>query len=226
MVTLRSSLHWKIFRRAGYNPERLDLAWRIIVLGAQLLTLALIPLLSGIVPGSGMAPVDLPALLGIIKPVSRDFMVGTWKYADYFSRWGVADKKKARIETVRADAFMSLREDGTVKMINLFRPVEGRWELSDRGIIIYDPQHPERGSQLLPVRKRDEDRIWLLLPFTGGANGIGMVRVQDQEITPAEEKREPAPRRKFSVRSGSREADWTSDPAQLEKFSKQFPIQE
>ena len=33
---------------------------------------------------------------------------------------------------------------------------------------------------MLPVRKRDENRIWLLLPFTHGSSGIGLVRVTDK----------------------------------------------
>ena len=44
---------------------------------------------------------------------------------------------------------MSLNKDGTMKMVNLFRPQEGRWELSADGVVIFDPRYPERGSQLL-----------------------------------------------------------------------------
>ena len=85
---------------------------------------------------------------------------------------------------------MSLRRDGTAKMVNLFKPADARWKLNEQGIVLYDPQHPERFSQALPVRKRDQDRIWILLPFTGGATGIGLVRVPDDEPS----KVEPRPR--------------------------------
>jgi hypothetical protein len=115
-------------------------------------------------------------------------MVGAWKYSDEFFRWGVTDKDKAKVRPFKGNAFMSLSENGELKMLNFFRPKEGRWELTRAGILIHDPSHPERGSQILPVRKRDKDRIWLLLPFTGGATGIGMARVPDEDFRRASEK--------------------------------------
>lgn len=153
------------------------------MLNMQVLALALIPLLSGVVPRDG-AMVSPLELLGIEERISADFIAGTWKSSDEFFRWGITDKDKAKVRSFRGHAVMSLNNDGTMKMVNLFRPQEGRWKLSADGIIIFDPRYPERGSQLLPVKKRDKDRIWLLLPFAGGAAGIGMVRVPDGEMTP------------------------------------------
>jgi hypothetical protein len=152
-----------------------------VVLNFQVLALALIPLLSGVVPRDG-AMVSPLALLGIEERISADFMAGTWKSSDEFFRWGITDKEKARVRQFKGQAHMSLNRDGTMKMVNLFRPPEGRWEISADGVVIFDPRYPERGSQLLPVKKRDKDRIWLLLPFAGGAAGIGMVRVPDGEL--------------------------------------------
>ena len=100
------------------------------MLSAQVLALTLIPLLSGVVPGNGCSAVDLWALLEFEQPVSKNFMVGTWKYSDHFVRWGITDKGKAKIERVKGDSFMTLRQNGTMKMIDLFRPSEGRWEIS------------------------------------------------------------------------------------------------
>ncbi|MGO9569574.1 MAG: hypothetical protein ACLP5H_18745 [Desulfomonilaceae bacterium] len=153
------------------------------MLNMQVLALALIPLLSGVVPRDG-AMVSPLALLGIEERISADFIAGTWKSSDEFFRWGLTDKEKAKVRQFKGQALMSLHKDGTMKMVNLFRPDQGRWELSADGVVFFDPRYPERGSQLLPVKKRDKDRIWLLLPFAGGATGIGMVRVPDGEMTP------------------------------------------
>jgi hypothetical protein len=161
------------------------------LLSAQVLALTLIPLLSGIVPAEGAPGANIPHLLGAVTPVTKDFMVGTWKYTDHFLRWGITDKKKASVLRVESNAFMSLREDGTVKMVNLFWPSEGRWDICEQGIIIHDPNRPDRGSQLIPVRKRDDNRIWLLLPYSGGANGIGMVKVTEDEQGVAAKKSKP-----------------------------------
>ncbi|MEJ2718297.1 MAG: hypothetical protein P8182_14360 [Deltaproteobacteria bacterium] len=168
------------------------------MLSAQVLALTLIPLLSGVVPGNGPSGVDLWTLLELERPLSKEFMVGTWKYSDYFVRWGITDKGKAKIQRVKGDSFMTLRQNGTMKMINLFRPSEGRWEISDRGLIFYDPKHPERGSQVLQVKKRDKNRIWLLLPYAGGANGIGMVRVPEEELLHTIKEVERLPTKKTS----------------------------
>ena len=171
------------------------------MLNFQVLALALIPLLSGVVPRDGVMVSPL-ALLGIEERISADFMAGTWKSSDEFLRWGITDKEKAKVRQFKGQAYMSLNKDGTMKMVNLFRPPEGRWELSADGVVIFDPRYPERGSQLLPVKKRDKDRIWLLLPFAGGAAGIGMVRVPDGEmaLTGAQIVKDPKRRSKNSYR--------------------------
>jgi hypothetical protein len=150
------------------------------VLSLQILTLSLIPLLSGAVPDYSNSVISPLTLLGIGEPMSSDFIVGKWKYSDEFFKWGITDKSKARVRPFKGNAFMSIQRDGKIKMVNLFRPAEGRWELSHQGLLIYDPDHPDRGSRILPIRKRDADRIWVLLPFTGGASGIGMVRVPSE----------------------------------------------
>ncbi len=171
------------------------------MLNFQVLALALIPLLSGVVPRDG-ALVSPIALLGIEERISAEFMAGTWKSSDEFFRWGITDKEKAKVRQFKGQAHMSLNKDGTMKMVNLFRPQEGRWELSADGVVIFDPRYPERGSQLLPVKKRDKDRIWLLLPFAGGAAGIGMVRVPEGEmaLTGAQIVKDPKKRSKNSYR--------------------------
>ena len=169
------------------------------MLSAQVLVLTLIPLLSGSVPGEGAVGTNVHQLLGLVTPLTRDFLVGTWRYTDHFLRWGITDKKKASIQRVEGNAFMSLRGDGTMTMVNLFWPPEGRWELCDQGIIIHDTARPERGSQLIPVRKRDDNRIWLLLPYSGGANGIWMVRVAQEAPTVTSEKSEPRRKRGSSL---------------------------
>jgi len=145
------------------------------------------------------------ALLGIEESITAEFMVGTWKYSDEFFRWGVTDKDKAKVRPFKGNAFMSLGQDGALKMFNLFRPNEGRWEITRTGILIHDPSHPERGSQILPVRKRGKDRIWVLLPFTGGATGIGMMRVPDEEFRRVSEKpnADPARRPRSNLRQSN-----------------------
>jgi len=156
------------------------------VLNLQVFILTLMPLLSGAVPGDGRMPIGALSFLGIGASISSEFLVGTWKYSDEFFKWGITDKERAEVKPSRAQAFMSLRSDGTMKMVHLFRPAEGKWELSDEGIVLFDPRYPDRVAQILPVRKRDQDRIWLLLPFTGGATGIGMKRVPEDEMTRAQ----------------------------------------
>lgn len=151
-----------------------------------MLALSLIPLFSGAIPASEGVALSPLALLGMGEPISAQFIIGTWKYSDDFFRWGITDKTKAKVKPFKGNAFMSVHPDGTVKMVNLFRPAEGRWELSEEGIVIYDPQRPERVSHILPIRKRDQDRIWVLLPFTGGASGIGMVRVSKENLSSSE----------------------------------------
>lgn len=144
----------------------------------QILVLTLFPLLSGITPMTGSIA-EAPALVGVHEPVTAEFMVGEWRYADQFEKWGITDKEKSRVTNVRSDAVMNLKRDGTMTMTNLFRPNEGAWEMTASGLVIYDPKRPERGSQTLPVKKRDQNRIWLLLPFTGGSAGVGMKRAPE-----------------------------------------------
>ncbi len=156
------------------------------MLNLQVFILTLMPLLSGAVPGDGRMPIGALSFLGIGPSISSESLVGTWKYSDEFFKWGITDKERAEVKPSRAQAFMSLRSDGTMKMVHLFRPADGKWELSDDGIVLFDPRYPDRVAQILPVRKRDQDRIWLLLPFTGGASGIGMKRVSEDEMTKAQ----------------------------------------
>ncbi len=171
-----------------------QLCWKcIIVLNLQVFALTLIPLFSGGLPGSAVGDPDLFTLLGVQSSISTEFMVGHWRYVDHFCRWGITDKKKATVHRFDEHAVMSLGADGTMRMVKLFRPSEGRWEMTADGIRFYNPEHPERGSQTFPVKKRDENRIWLLLPFSGGAVGIGLARItaEDfaQEIQRAARKR-------------------------------------
>lgn len=148
------------------------------MLSIQLLALSLIPILSGAVPGMMSSPLTL---MGVEERVSEDYLVGTWKYSDEFFRWGVTDKERSRIRPFKGQAFMMLHKDGTMKMVNLFKPSEGRWELCSEGIMIFDPVLKEKSTQILPIRKRDKDKIWVLLPFTGGSAGIGMVRITENQ---------------------------------------------
>jgi hypothetical protein len=197
------------------------------LLSLQILALTLIPVLSGVAPKDGSLMINPAALLGIEESVTPEFMAGTWKYSDEFFRWGVTDKDKGRIRPFRGTAFMSLNKDGTLKMFNFFRPKAGRWELTRAGILIHDPRHPERGSQVLPIRKRDKDRIWVLLPFTGGATGIGMTRVSEEEFLRASEKPElNAPKRYRTIRrqSGFPKLDLESPDVVVEKPLSQETI--
>jgi len=178
------------------------------LLNLQILVLTLIPLFSGVLPTDRGAAVSPATLLGR-EEVSSEFIAGVWKYSDEFFRWGVTDKDRARVKPFRGNAFMVLRPDGTMKMVNLFQPKEGRWELTPRGLLIHDPRYPERGSQVLPVRKRGEDRIWVLLPFTGGAAGIGMERVSELELE--RNATEKGTRRPYRTRENR--SDW---PRQIE----------
>jgi len=147
------------------------------LLDLQVLILTLMPLFSGVTPMETPAVPLSMGLVGISESVSADFMIGKWKWLDQFSKWGLTDKEKSRVTTSeKQPAALEINSDGTYTMTNLFRPVKGRWEISEKGLIIYDPVFPERGTQLIPVRKRDENRIWLLLPFSGGSIGIGMIR--------------------------------------------------
>lgn len=156
------------------------------MLHIQVLALTLIPLLSDTAPRPPDSASVLSHILGVERRLTAEDLVGVWKYVDHFSRWGVTDKRPARVERYRGTAFMALRKDGRMKMVNLFQPSEGRWEYSNGKLILYDPKRPERGSRALEVRRRDDDSIWLLLPFSGGANGIGLVRAGEAEAKKAE----------------------------------------
>ncbi|MGC8659461.1 MAG: hypothetical protein ACP5U1_10350 [Desulfomonilaceae bacterium] len=147
------------------------------MLDLQVLILTLMPLLSGVTPQESPGPSVATNLIGISEPLNRDFILGRWKMLDQFSKWGVTDKEKARVSQInRGQAFLQINKDGTFEMSNLFRPSKGRWELSEKGLLIYDPETMELGTQIIPIRKRDDNRIWLLLPFSHGSVGIGMVR--------------------------------------------------
>ncbi len=150
------------------------------MLNIQIFALTLIPLLAGAVTPDGKTLIAPMAVLGIEESVSAEFLVGTWQYSEEFFRWGITDTKKAQVRTSRGRGLMTLNRDGTIEMEHLFRPSKGKWELNDRGLLIYDSRFPERGTQLLQIRKRDKDHIWVLLPFSGGATGIGLARVSDR----------------------------------------------
>lgn len=150
------------------------------MLNIQVFALSLVPLLAGAVTIDGKALIAPMVVLGIEERVSADFLVGTWKYSEEFFRWGTTDGKPPQVRTSRAGGFMTIHKDGTIEMVHLFRPAKGRWELTERGLLLYDPRFPERGTQLLQIRKRDNDHIWVLLPFSGGATGIGLMRVADR----------------------------------------------
>jgi hypothetical protein len=195
------------------------------LLNAQVLALALIPLLSGAVPRDGVM-VSPMSLLGIEEHVTADFLVGTWKCSDEFFRWGVTDKEKSTVRSFRGQALMSLSKDGEIKMTNLFRPAEGRWELASDRLIVYDPRFPERPPQSLPVRKRDKDRIWVLLPFTGGAAGIGMVRVANEVTPPIGPSAETPPGKQLRGLERAQDRMEEQRPRQKRGFDKQDTIQE
>lgn len=149
----------------------------MFLLDIQVLVLTLMPLFSGVTPQESPGVNPTVNLVGVSQQVNADFIVGRWKWLDHFSRWGVTDKEKSRvIPTDRSQAVLEINSDGTFSMSHLFRPAQGRWELTAKGLLIYDPAAPDRGTQLIPIRKRDTNKIWLLLPFSGGSIGIGMVR--------------------------------------------------
>ncbi len=194
------------------------------MLSIQILALSLVPLLSGIVPDD--RTISSPAhLLGVEDRVTEEFLIGTWKCSEDFFRWGLADKDKAKIRPFRGNAYMRVEKNGTIRMINLFKPSEAQWELTQEGILMQDPKYPERASQVLPVKKRDKDRIWVMLPFAAGSTGIGMVRVPDDEMSSSGHKIEKTSekrRRSYERTGGSsqgfqRDSDISApDPVPLE----------
>ena len=170
-----------------------------VLLNLQILALTLLPFLAGVHPSTGGAVTPL-ALLGIEERATEEFLVGTWKCTDDYFRWGVTDREDARVGRFRGKAFMVLNKDKTMKMVNLFRPRQGKWELTERGLLIYDPRFIERGSQVLVVKKRGKDRLLLLLPFAGGSTGVGMVRVPEGEAAAAASRPTVTPSRRATGR--------------------------
>jgi len=163
----------------------------LTLLDLQVLALTLIPLFSAVTPSEGGMSASVLSMFGAEQSITAEFIAGTWKTSDEFFRWGAGDREKTKITPLKGSSYMSLRWDGTMKMVNFFRPAEGRWELTAQGLLIHDPSHPERGSQVLSVRKRDSNRIWILLPFAGGSTGIGMVRVSEEELERVKSKPDP-----------------------------------
>jgi hypothetical protein len=156
------------------------------VLDLQVLFLTLIPVFSGIVPHDGLTSITPSALFGVSEPLTKEFLTGTWKTSEEFFKWGITDRDKATLRPFRKAGYVSFNRDGTLKMANLFQPAEGRWEIRDTGLVLTDPRYPQATERVVPLRKRDNDRIWLLLPFSGGAIGVGMVRVSDEQFQAAE----------------------------------------
>ncbi len=152
------------------------------MLNLKILALTLIPLFSAGAPKDGVGVLTPLELLGIHQKVSKEFLVGNWRHTHDFFRWGTTDKSRATIKRFPGFGLMRLKANGSVQMFNLFKPAKGKWRLTDRGLLITDPLHPERGEHLLPVRKKSDNRIWILLPFTGGASGIGLTRISDERI--------------------------------------------
>jgi hypothetical protein len=188
-----------------------------ILFSAQILALALIPFLSGGVPRNEVNISPL-ALIGFEDQITTDYMVGTWKYSDEFFRWGITDKERSRVRPFKGHSLMTLDKDGSLKMVNFFKPDEGRWEMTADGIAIVDPRFPERSAQVLPIRKRDGDRIWVLLPFSGGSAGIGMVRVKDEEFKAEKTEVAVEPKKPRKTES-QRRVFWPDDSQRKEKQS-------
>lgn len=171
-----------------------------MMLELQILFLTLIPVFSGIVPHDSLSGLSPSALFGVAETVTADFLQGTWQTSDEFFKWGVTDRQKATLRSFRETGFVRFNKDGTVHMVNLFQPNEGRWEVTEKGLILKDPRYPEAPPRVVPVRKRDENRMWLLMPFSGGAIGIGLVRTPGEDI-PFEELQKKAPKRAEPRRS-------------------------
>jgi hypothetical protein len=149
------------------------------VLQIQFLLLTLIPLFSGVTPLETGDKSSIVSMMRMEQSLSKEFLCGTWKFSEEFFRWGATDLNRSTVRQSRGNALMILRSDGTMEMRKLFLPSQGLWELTTGGIIIHDPNHPERPSRLLPVKKKSDDGIWILLPFSNGAVGIGMVKVSE-----------------------------------------------
>jgi len=170
------------------------------LLDLQVLFLTLIPVFSGIVPHDGLTSMLPGALFGISETLTEEFLTGTWKTSEEFFKWGITDREKSTLRPVRRAGYVSFYKDGSLKMANLFQPAEGRWELRETGLVLTDPRYPQSTERLVPVRKRDNDRIWLLLPFSGGAIGVGMERVPEDEFQAVEH----AAKKNFKKSAGER----------------------
>jgi hypothetical protein len=150
------------------------------LLNLKILALTLIPIFSAGAPKDGvgiMAPLEL---VGVHGKISEEFLVGSWRHTHDFFRWGATDRRRAQIKRFPGYALMRLEADGDIEMYNLFKPSKGKWKLTDKGLMIHDPAFPERGSHTLPIRKKSKDRIWVMLPFTEGASGVGLTRVSEK----------------------------------------------
>ncbi len=178
----------------------------------QILFLTLIPVFSGIVPHDSLSGCSPSALFGVAEAVTADFLHGTWQTSDEFFKWGVTDRQKATLRPFRETGFARFNKDGTMRMVNLFQPNEGMWEVTNKGLILRDPRYPEAPAQVVPVRKRDENRIWLLMPFSGGAIGIGLVRTPREDI-PVSELQKKANRNPVPKRGPPSRAKYRSDSA-------------
>jgi hypothetical protein len=185
------------------------------LLKAQVLALILFSFLSGSVPGE-KAIISPLSLMGFHEPLDESFLVGTWVYSDEFFKWGITDKEKSRIRASRNNSGMILDKDGSMRMVNFFKPERGKWELSNNNIAIYDPKFPYRAAQILPVLKRDENRIWVLLPFTNGSSGIGMQRAKEDDLLRpvSNENKTIEPKRTYRPERSQPRASWPSDPVE------------
>lgn len=164
-----------------------------MMLELQILFLTLIPVFSGIVPHDSLSGLSPSALFGVAERVTADFLQGTWQTSDEFFKWGVTDRQKATLRPFREKGFVRFNKDGTMRMANLFQPSEGRWEVTEKGLVLTDPRYPDAPPRVVPLRKRDENRMWLLIPFSGGAIGIGLARTPRDDI-PFEELQKKAPK--------------------------------
>jgi hypothetical protein len=161
-------------------------------------------------------------LFGIQENLTPEYLTGTWISSDEFFKWGITDKEKSKVKSFKGRAVMTLEKEGIITMKNLFRPELGKWEITGDSIVIHDPKFPERGFQVLPIRKRDDKRMWVLLPFTGGAAGIGMVKISDDTVEVPSADPALAPGKKAPGRAARKGDGYTrtrqireSDPDQI-----------
>ena len=172
----------EVNKAAKGNNQQIHLHGDWIMLELQILFLTLIPVFSGIVPQDGLSRTSPSPLFGIADPVSAEFLHGVWQTSDEFFKWGVTDREKATLRPFGKSGCVKFNEDGTMRMVNLFQPSEGRWEIIEGGLAIKDPRYPEMPKRVVPIRKRDDNRMWMLIPFSGGAIGIGLERTNREDI--------------------------------------------